>query len=116
MSLRSAASMPSVSAGFGTAFSSAAYLVLGIDPSKGVSAWVTGLARHGMGLPRGVLRQDALFCPGRGIRGRDGPRERRRIDVQGVVARREVPAPVVDERGLDLLADLGRVPAARVEA
>src|ERR1700716_2297324 len=96
ISLRSAASTPRVSADGGTPFSHGSYLDPGIGlgrPAMGV----LGATLDRMGLSGRVFWQGVRIRLGWGFRGRTDGGEGGRIDVQGVMAGRQVPVPVVDE-------------------
>src|SRR3954467_1711632 len=74
-------------------------------------------ARDGIRTARRIAWLGRIVGGRRGMGPRDfGPLERLPVDVQGVVAGRQVPAAVVDKRRLDLLADLRHVAAAGMEA
>src|SRR5207248_3047442 len=67
--------------------------------------------------PRGVLRQRRLVCFGRRVPFRDlDPLQGRLIDIERMMTSGEVTVAVYDEWRLALLAHVGRVPAARMEA
>src|SRR5260370_27183493 len=115
ISLRSAASTARVSAPFDTPFSDRTYLYLGITLGRGAAIEVPQLGLDRMGLATEVGRKPDPRGFGRGFGGYVGCCEGRRVDVQRVVAGRQMPVSVVHERRLELVADLGRIPAARVE-
>src|SRR5579864_3986772 len=108
ISLRSAASTAWVSAPGRTPFSGASYLYSGIALGGAAGA-------HRIRLTRRIVGQGGGVGGGRALRGRLDGGEGRRVNVQRVMAGRQVPRPVVDEGRLDLGADLGRVAAAGVE-
>src|SRR5215831_13650046 len=68
------------------------------------------------GLPRLVGQCGAVRVLGRVLDVDRRAGERGPVDVQRMVARSEMALAVLDERRLDLSADLGRVPAAGMEA
>src|SRR4051812_40453969 len=67
--------------------------------------------------PRGVLGQRRLVCFGRRVPLRDlDPLQGRLIYIERMMTSGEMSVAVIDEGRLDLLAPVGRIPAAGMEA